>query len=784
MATTKKPAKKKGIGAGLKNKIAVSKSKKLAQLKLEQDKKDKEQQELLEKERLQKEKEEARNLKLQEREKLRKEGKLLTSKQKADQLKRDLFKQQLQSQDILDTSIDLPSHLSNISFSSSKASTKSKPEPEQIKPIKTYKYRNPVICVLGHVDSGKTSFLDTLRTVKVQEKEKGGITQTVTSQFVPCDLKNVENNEVEGFIFIDTPGHEAFTAMRESGSKLADLVVLIVDIMPGIEKQTIESIKLIKAYNIPYFVLLNKTDKLLDGFKEEGLKSIEEKCVKGEQGYADFINKVKMIESQFKLEEINVRLTKSVSDMKDNIKDKYDCLIPVSAFSGVGKELVKECIYEYTTQINYTHFLKDKDEDNTVCFVLESSNNSLYGTQLNVILKSGNIKVDDIFLAKTNNGDVIFILIKKIYDYKMRNVDSIVGCEPAVIFSYQLISEDNCTPSLTKTNKKFSSKIGTQILKFENSNDNNNIEAIYYEGIDDALPDIKKAKAKNLEKIEHSSFNLKKIALISDTAGTLDALRNFIDKRNFNLLKEDISVSKAAKKALLKVVSTNVTNNVTEKEIKASKAMEVFAILSFNTKFSRDIQSLCQELNIPTFQDSVIYNLLERLDKFNQEQLTIKLESTKSTNINFPCVLKILPKCVFRVKRPIVLGVEIVEGVLNLNTQLNAVVSCKIEDAIKTNKSKKTVVTLGKKGKYIVVGNVVSIEKDKENVKKAVKGDKVAIKIESECTVGRSFNENNVLIGNINRETIDNFKKTVSYDDVEKEIWVLLKKMKDFYGIV
>ncbi|MFA5086364.1 MAG: translation initiation factor IF-2 [Candidatus Paceibacterota bacterium] len=113
--------------------------------------------------------------------------------------------------------------------------------------------RPPVVVVLGHIDHGKTSLLMAIRDFKVLEKESGGITQHVGAYQIEHN-----NNKIT---FIDTPGHESFSAIRSRGSKLADIALLVIDAAEGIKKQTKEAINHIKSANLSLIVVLNKIDK-------------------------------------------------------------------------------------------------------------------------------------------------------------------------------------------------------------------------------------------------------------------------------------------------------------------------------------------------------------------------------------------------------------------------------------------------------------------------------------------------------------------------------------------
>ena len=108
--------------------------------------------------------------------------------------------------------------------------------------------RPPIVVILGHVDHGKTTLLDTIRSADVASKEYGGITQGIGAY------------QSNGVTFIDTPGHEAFSKMRSRGTNVADIAILVVAANDSVMPQTEESIKIIKNAKIPYIVAINKVD--------------------------------------------------------------------------------------------------------------------------------------------------------------------------------------------------------------------------------------------------------------------------------------------------------------------------------------------------------------------------------------------------------------------------------------------------------------------------------------------------------------------------------------------
>ncbi|HIP34591.1 MAG TPA: GTP-binding protein, partial [Methanothermococcus okinawensis] len=203
--------------------------------------------------------------------------------------------------------------------------------------------RCPIVCVLGHVDHGKTTLLDKIRKTRVSQREAGGITQHIGASEIPIDvIKKVAKDllgmlkadlKIPGLLVIDTPGHEAFTSLRKRGGALADIAILVVDINEGFKPQTIESINILKQNKTPFVVAANKLD-LVPGWNSKDVPFV--------------LNFNEKVQHPNALTEFEIRLYNNIikplnelgfdADLFTRVEDltRTVCVIPVSAKTGEG----------------------------------------------------------------------------------------------------------------------------------------------------------------------------------------------------------------------------------------------------------------------------------------------------------------------------------------------------------------------------------------------------------------------------------------------------------------
>lgn len=269
--------------------------------------------------------------------------------------------------------------------------------------------RAAVVCVLGHVDTGKTKILDKLRRTHVQDSEAGGITQQIGATNVPIDAIKEQSKYVKGsnqfdfkmpgLLIIDTPGHESFSNLRNRGSSLCDIAILVVDIMHGLEPQTIESINLLKKKKCPFVVALNKIDRLYDWNVLARRDICDVLKEQKSNTVLEFNQRAKEIILQFAEQGLNAALFYENPDPKT-----YISLVPTSAITGEGMGNLLFLIIEFCQKMLSKRLMYSDELQATV---LEVKAIPGLGTTIDAILINGKLREGQTMVVAGTDGPIV-----------------------------------------------------------------------------------------------------------------------------------------------------------------------------------------------------------------------------------------------------------------------------------------------------------------------------------------------------------------------------------------
>ena len=268
--------------------------------------------------------------------------------------------------------------------------------------------RQPIITVAGHVDCGKTTCLDKIRGSRVAAKEAGLITQHIGATEVPKEViqeickdlieKTKINVEVPGLLFIDTPGHQAFTALRKRGGSIADIAIVIIDIMEGIKEQTLEAIEILKTYKTPFIIGLNQIDRF-ENWQSTENGSITEGIAKQDQYVQAALDK-KIYEIVGELHNLGFQ-----SELYSRVEDftKQIMIIPMSAKTGEG---IPEMLMYLTrmSQKFLAEVLETEVSGPGKGTILEVKDEVGFGKTVDVILYDGIVKAGDTIVVGGIDG--------------------------------------------------------------------------------------------------------------------------------------------------------------------------------------------------------------------------------------------------------------------------------------------------------------------------------------------------------------------------------------------
>ena len=257
--------------------------------------------------------------------------------------------------------------------------------------------RSPILCIMGHVDTGKTKLLDKIRDTNVQEGEAGGITQQIGATFIPREsliIKSKSTNiKIPGVLTIDTPGHAAFANLRSRGSSLCDIAIVVIDILHGLEQQTIQSINMLVESNIKFVFALNKIDGLY-GWSTVENRSIKESLDENQISIGEFYDRFYDITTQIMTLGLNAKLFWDNDSTEDTIS-----ICPISAKTGEGvcdllTLVINIC--QDNLDITFSEELK--------CIIMEKTITEGIGASIDAILINGFLKKGDEISFQTSDG--------------------------------------------------------------------------------------------------------------------------------------------------------------------------------------------------------------------------------------------------------------------------------------------------------------------------------------------------------------------------------------------
>jgi translation initiation factor 5B len=586
--------------------------------------------------------------------------------------------------------------------------------------------REPIVVVLGHVDSGKTSLLDKIRGTFVAMREAGGITQHVGASLIPAEvivrvaktlnIRLEEKLRVPGILFIDTPGHEAFVNLRRRGGSIADFAILVIDLVKGVEPQTVESLDILRTRRTPFLIAANKID-LLPGWRPQGVLSVLQSLSKQDERV------------RRSLDEHLYRIIGDLSTMGFR-SDRFDrltdfrrnvAIVPVSALTGEG---VSELIAVLIGLVQ--QFLISG---------LEYTEGPARGVVLEVVEEMG--------MGITVNAII--------FDGVLRSGDTIVlmGLNKPIVTKVRALLMPKPLDEMRDPRDRFN--------QVEEVRPSAGVK-IVAPNLEDALPGSPLTVASGnieeaVEKIraEVESIRIRSgeegVVVKADTLGSLEAIVGELEKKSVPVRLGDLGpVSE---------------RDVIEASI-SSKDPTLRVLLAFNVRLMPEAVEEARRRNVPVFQGKIIYRLIEeflewrRLEK--QREASMQLEQ-----IILPGRIRILPAYVFRRSKPAIVGVKVEAGCIKPGYPL-----------------------INSKGEKI--GVIEQIQKEGKSIPKAEAGEEVAISI-PEGIVGRNLREDDVLLVDVPSKdaSLVNrvFKEQLEphYFQALDEVTRLKKKENPFYGL-
>ena len=490
--------------------------------------------------------------------------------------------------------------------------------------------RQAVIGVLGHVDHGKTKLLDKIRGTATQIGEAGGITQAIGASIIPLDtikkicgplLGGKTEFTIPGLLFIDTPGHAAFTTLRKRGGNIADIAILVVDINEGFKPQTLESIEILKNFKTPFVVAANKID-VVPGYRQTDKNIL--KNLENQDPYVKEKIDTKLYEIVGKLSELGFN-----SERFDRLEDytKQVAIVPVSAITGDGiSELLMVLIG--LAQRYLEKSLKLHVKGNAKGVVLEVKETTGLGKTLDVIIYDGILNKNDKVIIggldmpiKTRVKALLCPLpLKEMRDKKtqFKKMDQVTAATGVKI----------CGPDIDNV-------IAGMPLQSYDKDENK------------VIREIQKEVQEVMIETDTSGVIVK-----ADTIGSLEAL-------TFLLKEKKVPVRKASIGKITKKDIADAESNYDKDPLQA-------VVLGFNVERDVDVKG-SEKVKIIT--NEIIYKIIEEYEQWQTQQKKL-MEAKELDTLVRPCKVQLMPNYVFRQSNPAIVGVDVIEGKVKTGIRL------------------------------------------------------------------------------------------------------------------
>lgn len=558
--------------------------------------------------------------------------------------------------------------------------------------------RSPICCILGHVDTGKTKLLDKIRQTNVQEGEAGGITQQIGATFFPMDaikqktermVSDIEYN-IPGLLVIDTPGHESFTNLRSRGSSLCNIAVLVVDIMHGLEAQTLESLNLLRQRRTPFIVALNKIDRIY-GWKPIPNYPVRESLAKQEKHViSEFEDRVQKTIIAFAEQGLNACLYYDNKNFARNVS-----FVPTSAITGEGIPDLLHLLIKLTQERMSDSLMYLSELE---CTVLEVKVIEGLGTTIDVVISNGVLHESDRIVVCGLNGPIVTNIRALLTPQPMREL----RIKSAYIHHKSVkaaLGVKIVAPDLEKA------IAGSRLLVVGPEDDEDDLR-------EDVMSDLKTL----LSSIDKSGRG---VCVQASTLGSLEALLDFL--KSSKIPVSGINIGPVHKRDVIRA------------SVMLEHAREYAILMAFDVKIDRDAQEMADEMGVKVFKADIIYHLFDQFVAYMND-IQEQRRRDQAPQAIFPCELRIVPGCVFNKRNPIILGVDVVEGQLRVGTPISVIG----EDG--------STVPLGR------VSGIELNHKAKEIVKKGEPS--VAVKIECASyetpkLIGRHFFEKDALYSHV-----------------------------------